>query len=506
MDLVVSPIAVALNTQSGGNPPSFTPGQVVDALVLRLIDQTHVQLAVGNSLIDVQTAVPLQLGAHVQLAVRATPDGLRLVLLHPDEIGTLANGAGAAGLGGARTAQDAATARPNGDPATVPAQTVASPQAALAQAVRTAAVLQDSLAPLLANVAVAMKLGGIPDAVRTAAVQLMSFRLPTDAPVKADDIARALSRSGLFLEAGLATGAASGQTAAAGDLKAALVALRAALATMVGSANAPDARLQGAIDAALSGPAQAGAGRPDAIAGQPGGAQALYRALAQAMTANALPGGATPSGAAEAAAPQGLYAESPAAPNRPPPPYRGAAPVAQPISPASILDGAEPRAAARTLLAETDAALARHTLLQAASLPDSPGTPATTDTGSGRWVFEIPFATPQGTTVAQFEIARDGKGEGAERHEASWRARFAIDVEPVGVVHAQITVAGERTGVTLWAERGSSAELLRDHAGDLAERLRAADLDPSEVVVRDGAPPRPRETAAPAGRFLDRAS
>jgi hypothetical protein len=131
---------------------------------------------------------------------------------------------------------------------------------------------------------------------------------------------------------------------------------------------------------------------------------------------------------------------------------------------------------------------------------------ATTDPGAGRWVFEIPFATPQGTTVAQFEIARDGKGEGAERHEVSWRARFAIDVEPVGIVHAQITVAGERTGVTLWAERGASAALLRDHAGDLAERLRAAELDPSEVVVRDGAPPRPRETVAPAGRFLDRAS
>ncbi|WP_146619028.1 flagellar hook-length control protein FliK, partial [Rhodoplanes elegans] len=107
-------------------------------------------------------------------------------------------------------------------------------------------------------------------------------------------------------------------------------------------------------------------------------------------------------------------------------------------------------------------------------------------------MFEIPFVTPQGTTVAQFEISRDAKGQGAaEKVAPAWRARFAVEIEPVGLVHAQVTVTGERAGVTLWAERGDSAALLRDNAGVLAERLRAAELDPSEVVVRDGAPPRP---------------
>ncbi|RAI45128.1 hypothetical protein CH341_05380 [Rhodoplanes roseus] len=181
--------------------------------------------------------------------------------------------------------------------------------------------------------------------------------------------------------------------------------------------------------------------------------------------------------------------------------------MAQPVAAPSLLDGSEPHAAMRTLLAETEAALARHTLMQAASLPGGAGPAGAADADAGRWVFEIPFLTPQGPTVAQFEISRDGKGQGTERAAPAWRARFAIDIEPVGVVHAQITITGERAGVTLWAERGDSAVLLRDHADDLAERLRAAALDPSEVVVRDGAPPRPSREAAPAaGRFLDRAS
>jgi hypothetical protein len=60
--------------------------------------------------------------------------------------------------------------------------------------------------------------------------------------------------------------------------------------------------------------------------------------------------------------------------------------------------------------------------------------------------------------------------------------------------------------VTLWAERADTASYIRDNAGALAQALTAEDFAP-DVMVRDGAPPRPREaTAAPAGRFLDRAS
>jgi hypothetical protein len=46
---------------------------------------------------------------------------------------------------------------------------------------------------------------------------------------------------------------------------------------------------------------------------------------------------------------------------------------------------------------------------------------------------------------------------------------------------------------------------LRDSAPQLSEALRQAELEPGDVLVRAGSPPRPRE-GAPAGRFLDRAS
>src|SRR5262245_45906866 len=120
----------------------------------------------------------------------------------------------------------------------------------------------------------------------------------------------------------------------------------------------------------------------------------------------------------------------------PPPPYGGAPTTAQPPASAAVTADDAPRAIGERLLGDTDAALARQTLLQAASLPDDR---TQTQRDSVRWVFEVPFATPQGTAVAQFEIARDGRGGSArEAQQPAWRARFTLDVEPIGPVHAQI--------------------------------------------------------------------
>ena len=93
--------------------------------------------------------------------------------------------------------------------------------------------------------------------------------------------------------------------------------------------------------------------------------------------------------------------------NLPPPPINGALPAAQPIAPATLAPHVPVEATLQHLLADTDGAIARQTLLQVASLPGQTD-PATgrVDASAPRWNFEIPFATPQGTAMAQFEISR----------------------------------------------------------------------------------------------------
>jgi hypothetical protein len=191
--------------------------------------------------------------------------------------------------------------------------------------------------------------------------------------------------------------------------------------------------------------------------------------------------------------------------NLPPPPVNGALPAAQPVAPATLSAHVPVEAALQHLLDDTDGAIARQTLLQIASLPGQADPSASRiDASSPRWNFEIPFATPQGTAMAQFEISRDGGGREASAAKAVWRARFSLNVEPAGPVHAMVSLNGDRTSVRMWAERPATASQLRAGVSQLTQALSRAELTPGDIVVRDGAPPQP--PAAPAGHFLDRAS
>jgi hypothetical protein len=186
----------------------------------------------------------------------------------------------------------------------------------------------------------------------------------------------------------------------------------------------------------------------------------------------------------------------------PPPPYRGGPTSAQPALPSTLPADANPRLVGQVLLNHTEAALAHLKLLQIASLPDPPQASGHHADQGPRWMFEIPFSTPQGSAIAQFEIRRDGRGSKAEQAGPAWRARFSLDIEPIGPVHAQIVLMDGRAWVTLWAEREASVQILRQNEKLLSQALKETDVVP-EVAFCLGAPHR---KVTPAGQFLDRAS
>lgn len=190
--------------------------------------------------------------------------------------------------------------------------------------------------------------------------------------------------------------------------------------------------------------------------------------------------------------------------NVPPPPINGALPAAQPVMAATLASHSPPETAMHVLLADTDGAIARQTLLQVASLPDQvdPST-GRIDPAAQRWNFEIPFVTPQGTAMAQFEISRDGGGIESDAAKRAWRARFTLDVEPAGPVHALVSLNGDKTSVRMWAERPATADQLRAGVSQLSQALSRAELQPGDIVIRDGAPS--QVVSARAGHFLDRA-
>ena len=589
MDIVISPTAVALNAQLGSPVPAFQAGEVLDALVLQLLENGAVRLSIGDAVLDVKTQVPLVPGTTVRLAVKNSPEGIKLVVIDPPPpgavlpsapgprgAGTIATNSGPPAIAGETSVPAASSKAAAPAPSTValqpnpPSQTttaVASPAIVLAQTVKVAAARQGGLAPLFADLAVvsgipsggtaganagevrplgatapgpiapdvlgqglptreatmpvpllasipagrsaslaagnpasasttppqvqeptaspappaipAATLAALPEPVRQVAARLLAMRLPTDSAVTAGDLKQAFSRSGLLFEARVAAAAEAAQGAPHSavpvnlDLKAALIVFKQVLRTWLDVGTAGDLA---------------------------SGTKPLLPSANVKAEPSSIPGTAAGSaGDPQAPRPAPSLAG-------PPPPYRGALPTAQPPVSAAIAADATPRDIGARLLADTDAALARHTLLQAASLNAAPSTqPTHSDPSGPRWNFEVPFATPQGTAMAQFEIARDGRAVPAEGIKQVWRARFTLDVEPIGAVHAQIALSGERATVTLWAERTGSAVRLRESASLLTDALQQADLEPGDVLVREGAPPRPRESASP-GRFLDRAS
>ena len=523
MAISINPVLPVLAAQeAGGIAPELVlqPGSVVNAQVLKLLSADLVRIAIASLSIDVASEIPLQAGQNLQLAVSRSKDGgIRLALL----------GQGADGADAVTLSPDALADAAVNRPAIVAAKNVLTPleRAAVSAAAQAAVTEQDSLAPLFANLGAAVSASNLPPKLQAAIAQVLAQQTSLDQNLDGGDIKAAFQKSGIFLEASLAAG--SLPSSGVPDLKAALIVLRQTLQSALGS-NAtapagapqaappqtaaatlapsaspnldaqeiplPQARSSGAENLALTGQGARAALAASLNAGSSAGA--TMNLLQEALQALGNPARVAPSKDARGA-------DVTFHTNTPPPPIRGGHPAAQPIAQPTIAPHGPLEATAHHLLDDTDAAIARQTLLQVASLPDRVDTSAPkTDMTAPRWNFEIPFVTPQGTAMAQFEISGDGSSEEVEAAKRVWRARFSLDVEPAGPVHALISLVGEKTSVRIWAERYATAQQLRAGASELSQALSRAELQPGDIVIRDGAPPPPAQ-AARAGHFLDRA-
>ncbi len=580
MSISINPIFPVIAAQGAAPDLVLKPGTVIDAEVLKLLSDDLVRIAISGLSIEVFSEIPLQVGQALQLAVSQTPDGIRLAVVGPNAGAASVVSADAVTLAPV-TIVDVAARPPVGaaPPINQPSRNELTPleRVAVAAAVESAATQQDSLARLFANLDAVAASNALPPKLQQAMMQVLAQRTSLDQNLSGSDVKNAFQKSGLFLEASLASGAVS-SPAGIPDLKAALIVLRQTLLSSLGATGAAESlaasataaqqpvlpRAPGisALDAASGAVAQhpvspaapetsaAEAAAPPHAAAPPTLApsspeidvQEILLPQARVPVADdtwelgstvrivlpETPDNAGPRAATTGAAlnllqevqenPREIGGASPTMAmlkdgrnddvtvhtNKPPPPFRGALPSAQPVASPSIAPSAPLPTIAHHLLSDTDAAIARQTLLQVASLPDHLDiASARLDPAAPRWNFEIPFATLQGTAIAQFEVSRDGGGSEVETTKRVWRARFSLEIEPAGPVHALVSLSGERTSVRIWAERPVTAAQLRAGVSRLSEALNEAALQPGDIVIRDGAPPQP--APAPAGHFLNRA-
>jgi hypothetical protein len=547
MPISVNPTLPVIAAQAVAPDLVLQPGTVVDALVLKVLSENLVRIAIAGLSLDVLSEVPLAAGQSLQLAVSQTDAGIRLAVVGQGR--AVAAPADAAPLASAplQPASPDVPIDAVANPAAVtvtPPKTTLTPlqQVAVSVAARSAATQQASLAPLFANLGVVAVLDGLPPKLQQAVIEVLAQQTSLDGNLTGSDVKNAVQKSGIFLEASLASGSVS-SAAGIPDLKAALLVLRQTLVSL--GAVLPGTPVTAATEVATAPhiaatPMLAPSLSPDVqeillpvpeirlpVAGDSLELGNGVRIVLPETLVSAGPHAMTAGAALNLL--QAALRESPDVvakvantslptvtvrdirnddvtfrTNTPPPPFRGALPTAQPVAAPSIALNAPFATTAHHLLADTEAAIARQTLLQVASLPDRvDAAGARPDQAAPRWNFEIPFAAPQGTAMAQFEISRDGGGSEVDGAKRVWRARFSLDIEPAGPVHALVSLSGERTSVRMWAERPATAAQLRAGAAQLSQALSKADLHPGDIVIQLGAPL--QTASAPAGHFLDRA-
>ena len=356
---------------------------------------------------------------------------------------------------------EAAVVAEAGDLSDITANTPILPTGALLNtAAVQAVVIQNSLAPLLADMTAALQSAALPAAARTTLEQILSAQTPLTSDTTAASLQTAVASSGLFLEANLATAA----TAAATATTTTATTAQTPVVDTTTDMKALLLQLSSTLDLATLDPAAVDPLTAALV-------NSTLQTRPQAQARQTLP---------------------------PRPVIAGAVTAGTPVAKVSIGSDTSAQVLTSSLRQEAASALARLTMSQLASVPKSGETT--------RWSFELPVETPGGLAIAQFEISRDDHKAtgGADQAEPTWRARFSMDVEPSGPVHAEVSLSGGRTRATLWAERDGVHQSLDAQSHELTSALAEAEGSDAAVRVVAGAPA--DTTPQVSGRFVDRTS
>jgi hypothetical protein len=435
-------------------------GQIVQAQVMALLTSGGAQVQVGGQAVDLpaamvakaaaQTGQMPQAGQSLDLRVAASSQGPVLTLARPATPTTIAQ-------------QAVSAARPS--------QVAAPTQAALSQVVSAARV----------------------DAVLTQADPAQAFadlaRLDTPQAPRAMAALPAPARQAVLQLAGLVVDAdAPPDTAALRQVMQAMG--RAPDPAVSQAARNPDPVALAALAALVLRPQAQGA-----APAKPAGAADLLTLLKTVLNLSS-----------EAPAEQEAKAPPPFAPRpaqvaEPPKPVlRDNLPLPQkpalPTLPAEI----DIKALTRHLAELADGLKSRVMLNQLAALPDEPARGDTrTEAPMPQWHLELPVSRDGHLSMIQMRIDREA-GRDSDEGGSSWRVRFAMDIEPVGPVQADIALRQGAVRVVLAAARETTRALFRMGRDDLARALRDADLTIDEMSVRAFTP-----AAAPAanGQIAD---
>ncbi|MEP9316582.1 flagellar hook-length control protein FliK [Pseudomonas sp. LABIM340] len=172
-------------------------------------------------------------------------------------------------------------------------------------------------------------------------------------------------------------------------------------------------------------------------------------------------------------------------------------PVSFPL-PSRLANELEEEGDLESLLKLAAAAVSRLQTHQLGSLAQSDVLPDGTVLNT--WQLEIPLRHQQQMVPIQVRIQQEEKDSPASEREQQpremlWRVDLAFDLDSLGPLQVQATLAHGSIGTQLWAERAATASLIDGELGTLRQRLNDAGLSVGELSCRQGKPPQGARTA-----------
>ncbi|WP_180966883.1 flagellar hook-length control protein FliK [Cohaesibacter celericrescens] len=178
------------------------------------------------------------------------------------------------------------------------------------------------------------------------------------------------------------------------------------------------------------------------------------------------------------------------------PPLRGAQLQGQGPQPPTITPSDSDSVALSVIRNNVEAALARATLTQIASLRSSIGD--STQTG-GRVIqtlhAEVPVMLDNGTAIIQMTVqqrdvelddeADEDNENKSKKDRSNWIVEFALNAEPVGPVNVSVRLRGDIVRIDLAAERKETLAVFRQHAPDLQVMLEASGLTLDGLLISE---------------------
>ncbi len=412
--------------------PVWRLNQVLQARVVGQGTDGLLTLRIGTTEVSARSDRPLTQGTHLTLRVASLQPEPVLKVIATDN----------------KTPQTAAT-----DPAAaatrqlLPRQTPLPPFFALLKAVSIAGSGSDLPTPLK-------------DIIQTLLEQTPASKLT------ADGIKRAVSDSGLFLEAKLLRSSTSGGGLPELDLKRLLLSLLQRLQERPGT-DAPQSQ-NPATQASRQYPNR----RPNT------------QGPTTDTTSAARKPAPDPAGT-RSSAPKELF------------PGRLSSPQPQPREPLPELLTTDTDVLTNKLRQQAEGALARLTLHQVHTAKNA-------GDGDLNWALEIPVLHKGQIDVVPLTVERrahHGNSEGGP----SWLIKLALDTPQFGPLYATILWCREQVSSVFWAERDSTADLVRQHLGHLRNSLTGQGLDVTSLECHKGKPPDATQHSVPQSMVYGKA-